>query len=69
MLIVTRKVGQVVVLGEDEIRVTLVEILPGGQVRLGIDAPEEVTVHRAEVYQRISTETPSEDASGRTDGH
>ena len=52
MLILTRKEGESLRLGDD-IVVTVVSV-KGGNVRLGIDAPREVTVHREEVYERIA---------------
>lgn len=54
MLVLTRKVGERVRIGED----TTVEILSlrGNQVSLGIEAPREVAVHREEVYERIQEE-------------
>ena len=51
MLIVTRKVGEKVIIGDD-IVVTFVEKRPGGLVVLGVDAPPEVRVDREEVRQR-----------------
>lgn len=54
MLVLTRKVGEGLVIG-DEIRITVVEI-KGGGVRIGIEAPASVKVHRQEVYQRILQE-------------
>ncbi len=54
MLVLTRKVGEGIVIGDD-IRVTVVE-LKGGGVRIGIDAPRATKVHRLEVYERIIQE-------------
>lgn len=54
MLILTRKLGQSITIG-DEIKVTVLDI-HGRQVRLGITAPQKVTVHREEIYQRIQEE-------------
>lgn len=51
MLILTRKLGESIAIG-DEIKVTFLEIT-GKQLRIGIDAPRNVSVHRAEVYQAI----------------
>jgi len=54
MLILTRKVGEAVVIG-DEITVRVVEV-KGGQIKLGIEAPSQVAIHREEVYRRIIDE-------------
>lgn len=54
MLILTRKVGESIII-DSNIKVTVISI-DGGQIRLGIDAPKEVIVHREEVYQRIVEE-------------
>jgi carbon storage regulator len=54
MLVLTRKAGESIVIGSD-IRVTVLE-MQGRQIRLGIDAPADVSVHRGEVYERIREE-------------
>jgi carbon storage regulator len=54
MLVLTRKLGEVIAIGDD-IKVTIIEI-KGKQVRLGIEAPQHTTVHREEIYQRIQEE-------------
>jgi len=54
MLILTRKQGESVAIGDD-IRVTVVEI-QGKQVKLGVKAPREIAVHRQEIYEKIQLE-------------
>jgi len=51
MLILTRKVGESVLIGKD-ISITVLSVR-GNQVKLGVEAPKEVSVHREEIYQRI----------------
>ena len=54
MLILTRRVGEKLMIG-DAIQVTILGI-KGAQVRIGIKAPPEVAVHRAEIYEKIARE-------------
>lgn len=54
MLILTRRVGETLMIGED-ITVTVLGV-KGNQVRVGIEAPKSVAVHRQEIYERIKEE-------------
>ena len=54
MLILTRRVGETVMIG-DEVTITVLGV-KGNQVRVGINAPKHVAVHREEIYERIKRE-------------
>ena len=54
MLILTRRVGETVMIG-DNVTVTVLGV-KGNQVRLGVNAPRDVAVHREEIYERIRNE-------------
>lgn len=74
MLILTRRVGETVMIG-DEVTITILGV-KGNQVRVGINAPKSVAVHREEIYERIKREQEAEadrkkkrDANGDVDGN
>jgi carbon storage regulator len=54
MLVLTRRIGETIVI-DDDIRVTMLGV-QGNQVRIGIDAPKEVEVHREEIWDKIQKE-------------
>ncbi|MEC8063624.1 MAG: carbon storage regulator CsrA [Pseudomonadota bacterium] len=59
MLILTRRIGEVLVIGED-VKLTVLGVR-GHQVRIGVDAPKDVAVHRKEIYEKIQTTEASND--------
>ena len=62
MLVLTRKAGESIVIGS-QIRITVLE-MQGRQIRLGIEAPSEIPVHRAEVFERIKEENEQAATAG-----
>ena len=62
MLVLTRKSGETIVLPEQQVTVTVLEVR-GDRVRLGIEAPADVRIHRIEVWRRIQ----QQEADGHAD--
>jgi len=61
MLILTRRVGETLMIG-DEVTVTVLGV-KGNQVRIGVNAPKDVSVHREEIYERIKKEQSESNSS------
>lgn len=59
MLILTRRIGETLIIGDD-VNITVLGV-KGNQVRLGINAPKDVSVHREEIYLRIQQEKQGDD--------
>ena len=66
MLILTRRAGETVMVGSD-ITITVLGV-KGNQVRIGINAPKDVAVHREEIYERIQSEIAAEKAEKAVGG-
>jgi carbon storage regulator len=62
MLILTRRVGETVMIG-NEVTVTVLSV-KGNQVRIGVNAPKDVAVHREEIYDRIRREDDGDSQTG-----
>ena len=62
MLILTRRVGETLMIG-NEVTVTVLGV-KGNQVRIGVNAPKDVAVHREEIYERIKREEDNDPGSG-----
>ena len=65
MLILTRRIGETLMVGDD-VTITVLGV-KGNQVRIGVNAPKEFAVHREEIYQRIQKEKSGEDEDIDTD--
>ncbi|MDD5036195.1 MAG: carbon storage regulator CsrA [Methylococcaceae bacterium] len=61
MLILTRRVGETLMIGDD-VTVTVLGV-KGNQVRIGVNAPKDVSVHREEIYERIKKEQQQNQAN------
>ena len=59
MLILTRRIGETLMIG-DEVTVTVLGV-KGNQVRLGVNAPKDVAVHREEIYEKINQQNGAQD--------
>lgn len=67
MLILTRRVGETLMIG-DEVTVTVLGV-KGNQVRIGVNAPRDVAVHREEIYERIKREQAEAGHGSGGNGH
>ena len=65
MLILTRRVGETLMIG-DAVTVTVLGV-KGNQVRIGVNAPKDVSVHREEIYERIKKEQQSQGSQSDAD--
>jgi carbon storage regulator len=65
MLILTRRIGETLMVGDD-VTITVLGV-KGNQVRIGVNAPKDVAVHREEIYQRIQQEKSGNSGPGDSD--
>ena len=66
MLILTRRIGETLMVGDD-VTITVLGV-KGNQVRIGVNAPKDVAVHREEIYQRIQKEKSSDSSTDSEPG-
>ena len=66
MLILTRRAGETVMIGND-VTITVLGV-KGNQVRIGINAPRDVAVHREEIFERIQSEQSAKDTDASAEG-
>lgn len=67
MLILTRRVGETLIIN-DNIKLTVLGVR-GHQVRIGVDAPKDVSVHRQEIYEKIQKESPDQEINTNIHGN
>lgn len=67
MLILTRRVGETLMIGDD-VTVTVLGV-KGNQVRIGVNAPKDIAVHREEIYERIKREQQENAAAAAVEGN
>ncbi|MCP5419882.1 MAG: carbon storage regulator CsrA [Gammaproteobacteria bacterium] len=67
MLILTRRVGETLMIGDD-VTVTVLGV-KGNQVRIGVNAPKDIAVHREEIYERIKREQQENAAAAAAEGN
>lgn len=66
MLILTRRIGESLVIGQREITITILS-QKGNQIKVGIEAPKHISVHREEIYKRIQEEGDTSEAGNDQD--